>query len=51
MYLSVKQEGEAVRECDNIEFIKKALAQIERVCCLLNHRDLLNLLLLRSKPK
>lgn len=51
MYLSDKQEGEAVKACDNIDFVKKALAQIEKVCSLLNHRDLLNFLLLRSKPK
>ncbi len=51
MYSSDKQQGKAVKTCDNIEFIKNALAQIERVCNLLNHRDLLSLLLLRSKPK
>ena len=51
MYVSDKSEGKAVKDCDNIEFVKKAIAHIEKVGSLLNHKDLLSLLLLRSKPK
>ena len=45
-------EGGKRHECDTLEFLKaKVIPVIERVTQLLAHKDTLNMLLLRAKPK
>lgn len=51
MYTDITNKGEAIKLCDNIDFVKKALSKIEAIQSILNNKDTLNLLLLRQKPR
>ena len=46
-----QKKDSVVKQCDNIEFAKKALSIIEQITAIINHKDTLNLLLVRSKPR
>ena len=51
MYGGAANEKGKSKECDNVEYVKRAIQQIEKITMLLNHKNTLNLLFIRSKPK
>jgi hypothetical protein len=51
MYGGAAAERGKVKDCDNIAYVKKAIDSVEKITSLINHKDMINLLLIRAKPK
>eukprot|EP00347_Sterkiella_histriomuscorum_P024302 403331603 len=51
MYIEATQRKEIIKQCDQADFVKQALTHLEKIQAQFNHKDLLQLLLIRQKPK
>lgn len=51
MYSEGGSKSEIIKKCDSVEFLQKAIKAVEQVMGLINHKDLLQLLLVRQKPQ
>ncbi|CDW76193.1 UNKNOWN [Stylonychia lemnae] len=51
MYIESQSRKEIIKQCDQADFVKQTLADVEKIKDAINHKDILQLIVLRQKPK